>query len=173
MLQMLPWHFQHSVNPLSKNLLVRECWCVSWPSPFQRGHAMRGPGGGRGREWLVSALDCHAGCTQFPAPLINLVYASHSGSWKMNKNSQYFQNEDALKKTAESYQNQLKRQEQKYQALKAHAELKLVKWVIFYESKFSACGPDESTHSFQPCGNAMLVIRTPDRTVRLWSGYRC
>uniref|UniRef100_A0A5K3F1P5 TACC_C domain-containing protein n=1 Tax=Mesocestoides corti TaxID=53468 RepID=A0A5K3F1P5_MESCO len=36
-------------------------------------------------------------------------------------------NEEALKKTAEEYQNQLKRQEQKYQALKLHAEQQLMK----------------------------------------------
>ncbi|VDM02348.1 unnamed protein product [Schistocephalus solidus] len=36
-------------------------------------------------------------------------------------------NEEILKKSAEDYQAQLRRQEQKYQALKAHAEQKLIK----------------------------------------------
>ncbi|VDL57348.1 unnamed protein product [Hymenolepis diminuta] len=36
-------------------------------------------------------------------------------------------NEEALKKTAQEYQDQLKRQEQKYQALKVHAEQQLTK----------------------------------------------
>ncbi|BHF68896.1 cerebral cortex development [Sparganum proliferum] len=36
-------------------------------------------------------------------------------------------NEEVLKKSAEDYQTQLRRQEQKYQALKAHAEQKLMK----------------------------------------------
>lgn len=41
----------------------------------------------------------------------------------------FLQNEDVLKKCAQEYLSRVRKEEQRYQALKIHAEEKLDKWV--------------------------------------------
>lgn len=48
------------------------------------------------------------------------------------KNSHSFQNEEVLKKCAQEYLSRVRKEEQRYQALKIHAEEKLDKWVCTY-----------------------------------------
>lgn len=52
---------------------------------------------------------------------LNTVYISNS-----------IQNEEVLKKCAQEYLSRVRKEEQRYQALKIHAEEKLDKWVYTY-----------------------------------------
>lgn len=53
-------------------------------------------------------------------------------SWQLINIFHSVQNEEVLKKCAQEYLSRVRKEEQRYQALKIHAEEKLDKWVYIY-----------------------------------------